>query len=179
MRKLRHPIAVFVVTVLVVIGIGVGVVVATTNQKVYGPSWGRFTVAFSSRVQEQPLTQTVFNYDSSVIYEGRNPFLHGRIAIDDHVTTYQVSEDVSGDYLREAALGYQGALPVPLPSEPRQDTEHVNGFRFLRLGPSCARTFCEGVWIVVQNRTTWVLTATSFLGLGPVSAFLNSFQPIG
>jgi hypothetical protein len=46
MRKLRHPIATFVVTVLMVIGVGVGVVVTTTGQRVYGPSWGRFTVAF-------------------------------------------------------------------------------------------------------------------------------------
>ena len=46
MRKFRHPIAVFVVAVLAVVGIGVGVVAATTSQRVYGPSWGRFTVAF-------------------------------------------------------------------------------------------------------------------------------------
>src|ERR1019366_2541010 len=47
MRKLKHPIAVFVMTVLIVIGIGVGVVAATTSQKVYGPSWGQFTASFS------------------------------------------------------------------------------------------------------------------------------------
>jgi len=46
MRKLHHPITVFIVIVLAVIGIGVGVVVTATGQRVYGPSWGRFTVAF-------------------------------------------------------------------------------------------------------------------------------------
>ena len=37
-------------TVLVVIAIGVGVLAATTNPRVYGPSWGRFTAAFGGRV---------------------------------------------------------------------------------------------------------------------------------
>jgi len=45
-RTIRHPITMFVTAILVVIGIGVGVVAATTSQKVYGPSWGRFSVAF-------------------------------------------------------------------------------------------------------------------------------------
>ena len=51
MRKLHHPIAVFVGAVLAVIGIGVGVIAAATSQQVYGPSWGRFSVAFSGHVQ--------------------------------------------------------------------------------------------------------------------------------
>jgi hypothetical protein len=40
MRKLRHPIAAFVVvvTILAVIAIGAGVVAATTSQVVYGPT---------------------------------------------------------------------------------------------------------------------------------------------
>jgi hypothetical protein len=42
----------FVIVVLVVIGIGVGVVAATTNQRIYGPSWGRLSVAFTGRVYE-------------------------------------------------------------------------------------------------------------------------------
>ena len=50
MRPVRHPITMFVVVVLAVIGIGVGIVAATTNQKVYGPSWGRFSAAFTGRV---------------------------------------------------------------------------------------------------------------------------------
>lgn len=50
MRELKHPIALFLIAVLVVIGIGVGVVAATTHEKIYGPPWGRFTVAFPGRV---------------------------------------------------------------------------------------------------------------------------------
>ena len=46
MRKVRHPIAVFIVIVLAVIGIGVGVV-AATSERVYAPSGGRFSLAFS------------------------------------------------------------------------------------------------------------------------------------
>ena len=52
MRTVQHPIAMFVIVVLVVIAIGAGVVAVTTNQKVYGPSWGRFTVAFPGRVYQ-------------------------------------------------------------------------------------------------------------------------------
>ena len=54
MRTIRHPITMFVTAILVVIGIGVGVVAATTSQKVYGPSWGRFSVAFPGRVNQYP-----------------------------------------------------------------------------------------------------------------------------
>jgi hypothetical protein len=41
MRKLHHPITVFIVIVLAVIGIGVGVVAATTTSKVPRPSLGQ------------------------------------------------------------------------------------------------------------------------------------------
>ena len=61
MRPIKHPIVVFVVTVLAIIGIGVGVVAATTTQKVYGPSWGRFTAAFAGHVyQHQGHTSMAF-----------------------------------------------------------------------------------------------------------------------
>jgi hypothetical protein len=50
MQTLRYPIVMFVITALAVIGIGVGIVAATTNQNVYGPSWGRFTASFPGHV---------------------------------------------------------------------------------------------------------------------------------
>ena len=62
MAKLSHPIAAFVATVLAVIGIGVGVVVVAQAPRVYGPSWGRFTAAFSGPVYlRRGRTSTSYN----------------------------------------------------------------------------------------------------------------------
>jgi hypothetical protein len=55
MHKVRHPVALFIVTVLAVIGIGIGVVAATQTSKVYGPPGARFTVTFPGRVYEQDM----------------------------------------------------------------------------------------------------------------------------
>lgn len=159
-RKLRHPVAVFVTVILVVIAIGVGIKwCAGAACKVHG--------------------QTAVAYGSSVIYRGQNPILHGRTAIVDHVSAQYLSEVVYRHDLGEMVLGDKGAFPVPPPREPREDTEQVNGFLFLRLGPLCAQTFCEEILVVAQKRTIWVLTAWSFVGSGPVQAFMDSFQPIG
>ena len=179
MRELKHPIALFVGAVLVAVGVGVGVVAATQTQTVYGPSWGRFSVAFPSRVQEQSvryMAQTAVAYDSSVIYEVQNPILHGRTAIEDHVSALHVSEDVSRHDLREMVRRQPGPFPLPLPS---QHTEQVNGFLSLRGGPLCAQNLCEELLIVVRNRTMWVLWAISFLGLGPVENFVIRSSPSG
>lgn len=55
MRTLRHPITVFIVTILIVIAVGVGIAAITQTSKVYGPSWGRFSVAFPGPECRYPL----------------------------------------------------------------------------------------------------------------------------
>ena len=65
--RIRHPIAAFVVIILAVIAIGVGVVAVTQTSKVYGSSWGRFSVAFSGKVHVQPSSYQA-GHTTSVIY---------------------------------------------------------------------------------------------------------------
>jgi hypothetical protein len=67
MRTLRHPIAMFMITVLIAIGIGVSVVAVTQTSKVYGPSWGQFTASFSGKVYVQPSAYQA-GHTTSVIY---------------------------------------------------------------------------------------------------------------
>lgn len=185
-RKLRHPLVAFFISVLTVIAIGVGAVAAVPAAKLYGPSWGRFTAVFPDRVQERPATsylgQIAVDYDSSTIYEGQNHLLHGRTGTDDNVSVAQLSELSYKRVLREMALGLKGALPSELPmpeSQPPESAEHLDGFQFLRLGPLCRQSFCEELLIAVRDRTIWVLRAWSFVGSGAVESFVDSFQPIG
>jgi hypothetical protein len=176
MRKLKHPITLFVVAVLVVIGVGVGVVAAVQTQTVYGPSWGRFTVAFPGRVYEErlPAAQAAMNvnYYSYGSYAGWTG--HG-VPISDAVSAHHIPKVYPSHYLRELVLELKGAFPVP----PTESTEHINGFLLTRLGPLCESTFCEEALIALHNRTYWVVSATSSGRFGPVEAFLDSFQPIG
>ena len=65
----------FVITVLTVIGIGVGIVASTTNQKVYRPSWGRFSASFPGHVYSYQSTTIIkfpyFSYSTgpgSIVY---------------------------------------------------------------------------------------------------------------
>jgi len=79
MRKLRHPITAFVVAVLAVIAVGVGVVGVTETSKVYGPSSGRFSVAFFGHVDvalSGPVTSASSNdpmrYTSTFYYANQH-----------------------------------------------------------------------------------------------------------
>ena len=62
MRPVRHPMTMFILAVLVVIGIGVGVVAVTTSERVYGPSWGRFSAVFPGGVSEHRVGPSVWAY---------------------------------------------------------------------------------------------------------------------
>jgi hypothetical protein len=175
MRKLNHPIAVFVVAVLVVIGIGVGVVAAVQTSKIYGPSWGRFTAAFPGRVyggeglSTGQLAGNVY-FHSSESYAGRA----GRpgVLITDGVSAHQILEP---QQVSELVLEVKRTFPVRL----TESTEHINGFLTTRLGPIWVQRSCDEVLIVVHNRTCWFLSATSSVGCGSVVAFMDSFEPIG
>jgi hypothetical protein len=178
MRTLRHPIAVFVVIVLMIIAIGVGVVAATTSQNVYGPSWGRFSASFPGRVYEEPfrlpVPQPAMHYYSLGGWHSARSRFPG-FSIAEAVSAEHVKVPVSAQDLRELFLELKGGFAVP----PTEHTQQVNGFRFTRLGPQCQEHLCQEVLIVVHNRTSWVLSAWSLVGLGPVESFLDSFQPIG
>ena len=74
MRKLAHPIAIFIVTVLVVIGAGVGIMAVTQTSNVYGPSWGRFTASFPGRMcrpSSQVRTRVTFHYENASSFDSK------------------------------------------------------------------------------------------------------------
>ena len=178
MRTVRHPLVMFVVAVLVVIGVGVGVVAVTTNQKVYGPPWGRFTVAFPGPVYEEsfrpPVPQPAMEYFSSGGWHSARSRLPG-FSIAESVSAEHVRVHESAQDLREMFIELKGGIPE-LPTE---HTQQVNGFLLTRLGPYCQGHFCQEVLVVSHKRTSWILSAGSLVGLGPVEAFVDSFGPIG
>lgn len=198
MRKLRHPITVFMMGVLVVIAIGVGVVVATTNQKVYGPFWGRFTVAFSGRLDvalSGPVTSASSNDPmryTSTFYYANQPF-NGWVAYAPlsnslaqtsivppglrAVVVTEVARDVPGSSSAKRLVADPpgGYLSVPGVSK---DERVVNGLRVITLGPVCRDAHCDGELIVSNGRVAWDVLASNG-SASNVESFLDSFQPIG
>ena len=180
MHKLRHPIAMFMVTVLVVIGIGVGVVAATTSQRVYGPPGARFTVTFPGRVSEQymklPAPDIGVGYNSNGPYTGRPPT---QSSIIDSVSAQYLSNGISMHGLRALVLSFKSAAGLSLARLMTETTEQVNGFRFTRLGPACEQTLCLEILIVVHDRAIWILSSTATGGyLATWRNLFDSFQPI-
>lgn len=178
LRTVRHPITLFVIVVLVVIAIGVGVVAVTQTSRVYGPSWGRFSTAFPGPVYEEsfrpPVPQPAMEYYSEGGWHSARSRLPG-FSIAESVSAEDVRVHESAQGLREMFIDLKGGIPE-LPTE---HTQQVNGFLLTRLGPYCQGHFCQEVLIVLHNRTSWILSAGSLVGLGPVEAFMDSFQPIG
>ncbi len=176
--RLRHPIATFIMAVLVVIGIGVGVVAATTNQKVYGPFWGRFTVAFPGPVYEEsfrpPVPQPAMEYYSLGGWHSARSRLPG-FSIAEAVSAEHVRLRVSAQDFRNVFVELKDGIPVL----PTKHTQQVNGFLLTRLGPQCQGHSCQEVLVVSHNGTSWILSTLSLVGLGPMEAFMDSFQPIG
>jgi hypothetical protein len=194
MRNLRHPIAMFVVAVLVVIGIGVGVVAATTNQKVYGPSWGRFAAAFPGHVDvtySGPVTSAPSNNPArylTTVYYGNQPF-NGWVAYAPlsgsifpvglrEVTVTEVASKGPGNKAatRLVARPTGGYLSEDAASVNRGV---VNGFRVITLGPVCHYGQCEGEIVVSNGHVAWDVLASSNGPVSAVEGFLASFGPIG
>jgi hypothetical protein len=185
MRTVRHPIAMFVIAVLVVIAIGVGVVAVTTNQKVYGPSWGRFTVAFQGRVylvhegtslstSTGPLTANIFIYSNKPYsWFGGAPLPGDFLA---------VRVETASSVLDNRSTVQQGVAAVMWGSIGTRVFEHeqdANGLTVITLGPQCAHGLCAGADVVFKGRVVWELLAFWNGPLNAVQGFLDSFQPIG
>ena len=191
MRTIRHPITMFVTAILVVIGIGVGVVAATTSQKVYGPSWGRFSVAFPGRVNQYPGHLTVTFASGS---SDSSPF---RSTMTLRFTDFTYSNDYSGwvGYAPMPGVLAQSDLRVSV--EPGiavrmvvgsvrkafpgvlEDQQHADGFSVVTFGPRCESGLCSAAEVVSNGRVLWYLLAFSSRPAIAVQGFLDSFQPIG
>ena len=189
MRTVRHPIALLVVAVLAVVAIGVGVVAATTNQKVYGPSWGRFTASFAGHVyQHQGHTSMAFLGSSS----GSIPF-ENTLTLTFPDASYSnvpqgrwigdvphAAETVSvfkglpmGPVVASLKKGFPGAGVT-------QVEKDANGLSVVTLGPRCAIGLCMDVDVVSNGQVLWTVAADSSApASAPVEAFLASFEPIG
>jgi hypothetical protein len=195
MRKLKHPIAMFVVAVLVVIGVGVGVVAATTNQRIYGPSWGRFSVAFTGHVYEYrghtsvtggpsgpsafPSTLTLefpFEYSTA-----SSPAIFCGVGVACYPNELDASVlHVSGEP-RNVAVQQMGSALVKTDfgagvPEVRQN---ANGLSVDTIGPQRTNDQCRGAEVVSNGRALWYLLAFSKGPASTVEDFLASFQPIG
>jgi hypothetical protein len=191
MRTVRHPLVMFVMAVLVVIGIGVGVVAATTSQKVYGPSWGRFTAAFTGRVyesQEPPKVRVSSGLtDTFASLSYANQPWSGWVAYaplgivgpsDLHVVT--VTEGMSGILQSKTGLlRLVAADKTFLGPGTTEDEASANGLTIITLGPECADGQCHAEMVVSNGQVSWDLLAFSNGSVSTVQGFLNSFEPIG
>ena len=179
-RKLSHPITMFIMAVLVVIGVGVGVVAVTTSQRLYGPSWGRFTAVFPGRVSEHRIGPEVWasgdapsSGHSSFAWVAYAPpslpsTLFSVTALDGPLgSNYALSLEV---FFVSAGWFHKGVAEAE---------QHANGIDITTLGPQCIRGSCRAVELVSNGRVDWELKAISPRAVSTVEGFLDSFQPIG
>ena len=162
LRKVRHPITGFVIAALVVIGVSVGVVAATTNQKVYGPPGGRFTVAFPGRVSEHRIGPSLWasstrRYQAIRASPGSAYAPASLPSILFSVTA--VASPLGRNYalsLEESFVSagwfHKGVAEVE---------QHANGIDITTLGPQCIWGSCRAVELVSNGRVDWELRAIS------------------
>lgn len=190
-RRLKHPITVFIVTVLVVIGIGVGVVAATTDQTVYGPPWGRFTVSFSGHVYQTKVrskisffgkpnvsptsvTVTSFSYSNQPHF-GWYAYAPGTGAVFSAYDQYSVSvsnwlpmrqvlNSDRKDFFRRGVI---------------EDDQIANGLSVVTIGPQCADGECNAAKVVSSGRVVWNVEAFWNGPASTVQGFVDSFAAIG
>ncbi len=180
LRKVRHPITGFVIAVLVVIGVSVGVVAATTNQKVYGPPGGRFTVAFPGRVSEHRIGPSLWGFFYPPL-SGHSSFAWTAYAPRPLPSTL-FSVTVLGSPLgRNYALSLEESFVSAgwFQKGVAEVEQHANGIDITTLGPQCIRGSCRAVELVSNGRVDWELKAISPRSEDPVEDFIASFQPIG
>lgn len=180
--KIRHPITMFVVTVLAVIGLGVGLLAATTNQPVYGPSWGHFSAAFPGPICPSPSpvrARSTFFYESasSLMFKCASGWTgYAPLAYPLHLE----SVDVYGRTV--SRLGMKGlvrlTLRVMFHAGATIDVRSANGFSVTTLGPQCSGGSCTEVEYVSKGQILWTLEAVSPGPASTLDGFLDSFHPI-
>jgi hypothetical protein len=160
----------FITVVLMVIAIGVGVVAATTNQHVYGPSWGRFSASFPGHVYSYQSTTIKFPYFSystgpgSIVYP---PLSNAARA------------SLLGVSVVRGAQARQFADNERLFSGVAVQHQRANGFSVLTTGPLCTKGTCAVVEYILHGPVLWTLVAVSKGRVSTIESFLDSFQPIG
>ena len=199
-RTVHYPITMFIVAVLAVIGVGIGVVAATTSQRLYGPSWGRFTAAFSGVVIGRETLQkendrfrfriaATFDYGSlSNGWTGYAPLsnlsngwtAYAPLSIPrelESVAGINLLGDVGGGAaFSVSAVRFAKALYFhPGATESVQD---ANGFVATTVGPQCTKGECTEFLVVTNGSVLWEVTTLSRT-LSTVETFVSSFQPIG
>lgn len=191
MRKLRHPIAMFVVTVLVVVGIGVGVLAAQ------GPPKGTYIVA-GCRYSDNATVQTYGPAGSRFAVEFPIQPTEQRAVPGKYHLTFRVSEPRTGS-------GYRCFAAVII--EPERDFPSFSFGAYNRVGiyeqaqrwhlkvilqeagpprltvwqfqqVRCHAYRCIGTLLATDGPTVWVVGGADDQP-GPVRSFLASFRPIG
>ncbi len=170
-QTLRHPIVMFVITVLTVIGIGVGIVASTTNQKVYGPSWGRFSASFPGHVYSYQSTTIIkfpyFSYSTgpgSIVYPPLSKAARASLLGVSVVRGAQARQFADNERLFSGvAVHHQSA----------------NGFSVVTTDPLCTKGTCAVVEYILHGPVLWTLVAVSKGPASNVENFLASFAPIG
>jgi hypothetical protein len=189
-HKLKHPIGYFVAAVLVVIAAGVGIVAGTTNQKVYGPPWGRFSASFSGLVSEQrylPLLgvlpsgtavilPTVVRFLAFGNFTGWTGYQPLTIVDLDSVWIERVPQARLTATVRQLVIVVKHGFR---PMEVTPVERNANGFSVVTFGPRCMGSICQGALMVWKGRTLWILHASSPGRESQVQGFLDSFEPIG
>jgi hypothetical protein len=181
MRPVRHPMTMFILAVLVVIGIGVGVVAVTTSERVYGPSWGRFSAVFPGGVSEHRVGPSVWAYgyapSSGYLSFGAGWTAYARLSLPTTVfSVTALDSPVRSNYALsvDASLVRTGWFHKGV----AEDERHANGLHITTLGPQCVRRSCIAVELVSNGGVLWTLTAISPRSEDAVKDFLDSFQPI-
>lgn len=187
MRAVRHPITMFLMAILVVIGIGVGVLAATTSQKVYGPSWGRFTAAFTGHVYETQehstvrvsggLTRTLTSFSyANQPHSGWFAYSpQGTPGVYGAYDRYSVSV-AEGMPMRQLASGDKKAF---FGRGVTEDEQGANGLSIATIGPQCSDGECNAAEVVSNGRVVWNVEAFWEGPRSTVASFLASFEPIG
>jgi hypothetical protein len=185
MYQVRHPVVLFAAAILTVIGIGVGVLAASASQRFYGPSWGRFTVAFPGHLYSSEVSWKVHlasgsSREVSVLSYSSQP----------HFSWYSYSpgSDISAAYDQFSVSVRQG-LPMRsvtaddrrafFASGARGQDQDANGYSVVTIGPQCSDGDCTGVEVVGRGRVVWDLQAFWTGPPSKVEGFLGSFQPEG
>ena len=192
MRKLFHPIAVFVITVLAIIGIGVGVLAAqgppngtyvvagcrysdNASVRIYGPPGSRFAAEFPIQPTEQPAVPGKYHLTFRVSEPPRGRG-YGCIA----AVTIEPKRDFPsfsfGAYNRVGIYEQAQRWQLKVIWQKAVGPPRLTVWRFQRI--HCHAYRCIGTRLATDGPTAWVVDGADDQP-GTVRSFLASFRPIG